>query len=64
MEVKQRRGTSHAGRAQRCYPMQMCFRVLLLPLLAAGLIGQDRPSSCASCPAWNVPQQPIQNLRQ
>ena len=34
----------------------MRFRVLLLPLFAAGLVAQNRPSSCASCPAWNIPQ--------
>lgn len=37
----------------------MRFRLLLLPFLAAGLFGQDRPSSCESCPAWNVPQAPF-----
>jgi metallo-beta-lactamase class B len=37
----------------------MNLRVLLLPLLAVGLFGQERPSSCASCPAWNQPQQPF-----
>jgi metallo-beta-lactamase class B len=35
-------------------------RVLLLLLsLAAPLGAQDRPSSCASCPTWNEPQEPF-----
>ncbi len=37
----------------------MSFRMLLLPLLAAALFAQDRPSSCASCPTWNIAQQPF-----
>jgi metallo-beta-lactamase class B len=38
----------------------MLFRVLLLPVLVASLLGQGRPSSCDSCPAWNLPQAPFQ----
>lgn len=38
----------------------MFFRVFLLPALAASLLGQNRPSSCDSCPAWNLPQAPFQ----
>jgi len=37
----------------------MCSRVLLLLALAAGLVGQDRPSSCSSCPTWNLSQTPF-----
>jgi metallo-beta-lactamase class B len=38
------------------------MRYLLLPLLllAAHVTAQDRPSSCADCAAWNMPQQPFQ----
>lgn len=37
------------------------MRVVVLPLalFATGLFAQDRPSSCAKCPAWNMPQQPF-----
>ena len=28
-------------------------------VFASGLFAQNRPSSCADCPAWNVPQQPF-----
>ena len=34
----------------------MRVRVLLLSLLATAVFAQNRPSSCASCPAWNTPQ--------
>ncbi len=37
----------------------MYFRVLLLSAFAASLMGQNRPSSCGSCPAWNLPQEPF-----
>src|SRR5262245_44239225 len=33
--------------------------LLLFLVFAFGLSAQDRPSSCADCPAWNVPQQPF-----
>jgi metallo-beta-lactamase class B len=37
----------------------MCCRVLLLLLLVTHLPAQDRRSSCADCPTWNMPQQPF-----
>src|SRR5579872_1461027 len=37
----------------------MVGRVLLLLFLVCPLIAQERPSSCAQCPTWNVPQQPF-----
>jgi metallo-beta-lactamase class B len=37
----------------------MCFRVLLLSVLAASMVGQNRPSSCGSCPLWNLPREPF-----
>lgn len=33
--------------------------VLLLPFLFCQLLAQERPSSCAQCPKWNIPQQPF-----
>jgi metallo-beta-lactamase class B len=33
--------------------------LLLFLVFAFGLSAQDRPSSCADCPTWNVPQQPF-----
>src|SRR5262247_906262 len=33
--------------------------LLMFLAFASGLFAQDRPSSCADCPAWNVPQQPF-----
>jgi metallo-beta-lactamase class B len=40
------------------YDGQVRYRILLF-LLVAHLAAQDRPSSCANCPAWNMPQQPL-----
>jgi metallo-beta-lactamase class B len=34
-------------------------RVLLLPFFVCQLLAEERPSSCAECPNWNVPQQPF-----
>jgi metallo-beta-lactamase class B len=36
-----------------------CRVLLFLVLLATSLAAQDRPSSCADCPEWNMPQQPF-----
>ncbi len=33
--------------------------MLLVSLVGLQLLAQDRPSSCADCPTWNVPQQPF-----
>jgi metallo-beta-lactamase class B len=33
--------------------------VLLFLLFTFGQLAQDRPSSCADCPKWNMPQQPF-----
>ena len=33
--------------------------LFLLILLVTHLTAQDRPSSCADCPTWNMPQQPF-----
>src|SRR5262245_41220916 len=33
--------------------------LLMFLLFASGLFAQNRPSSCADCPVWNVPQQPF-----
>src|SRR5215813_11883976 len=33
--------------------------LLMFLVFASGLFAQNRPSSCADCPAWNVPQQPF-----
>jgi metallo-beta-lactamase class B len=42
------------------YDGQMRYRVLPLFLLVVmHLPAQDRPSSCADCPRWNMPQQPF-----
>lgn len=43
----------------RCYDVRMRLRILVLPVLAASLAGQNRPSSCDSCVEWNRPQQPF-----
>jgi metallo-beta-lactamase class B len=37
----------------------MYFRALLLSAFAAALAGQNHPSSCTSCAAWNQPQEPF-----
>ncbi len=37
----------------------MRCRPILLPFLVVPLFAQQRPSSCADCPAWNVPQRPF-----
>lgn len=37
----------------------MLPRATLLLVIATSLFSQNRPSSCASCPTWNVPQQPF-----
>jgi metallo-beta-lactamase class B len=36
-----------------------CRVLLFLVLLTTSLAAQDRPSSCADCPEWNMPQQPF-----
>jgi metallo-beta-lactamase class B len=36
-----------------------CRLLLLLLLAAAHVTAQERPSSCADCPGWNMPQQPF-----
>src|SRR5262245_26240560 len=33
--------------------------LLMFLAFASGLFAQNRPSSCADCPVWNVPQQPF-----
>ena len=40
----------------RCRGLLLLF---LLILLVTHLVAQDRPSSCADCPTWNIPQQPF-----
>ena len=40
-----------------CYLTRMSLLMFLV--FASGLFAQNRPSSCADCPAWNVPQQPF-----
>src|SRR5262245_64549417 len=33
--------------------------LIIFLVFASGLFAQNRPSSCADCPTWNVPQQPF-----
>jgi metallo-beta-lactamase class B len=41
------------------YDEMMRYRGFLLLLLVTHLVAQDRPSSCADCPGWNMPQPPF-----
>ena len=46
-----------SGLFASCYSTKVSL--LLFLLFAFGLLAQDRPSSCADCPVWNMPQQPF-----